>query len=123
MEAVGRDEIKNSNMQEVTTKEIYKLRMSSPLTPPKIEHKFPLINFPGLVYPRMNHEVLEAKQKDVMFAIVHGIYKNRDRLFQQHRADDPLCAYQACKNLNLVQTVEHIFCSCFRVRTAWLWLR
>ena len=75
MEAVGRDEIKNSNMQEVTTKEIYKLRMSSPLTPPKIEHKFPLINFPGLVYPRMNHEVLEAKQKDVMFAIVHGIYR------------------------------------------------
>ena len=55
MESVGRDEIKSSNMQEVTTKDIYKLRMSSLLTPPKIKQKFPLINFPRLVYPRMNH--------------------------------------------------------------------
>ena len=23
----------------------------------------------------------------------------------------------------MVETVEHIFCLCFRVRTAWLWLR
>ena len=55
MESVGRDEIKSSNMQAVTTKDIYKLRMSSLLTPPKIKHKFPLINFPRLVYLRMNH--------------------------------------------------------------------
>ena len=34
-----------------------------------------------------------------------------------------VCVYQACKNRNLAQTVEHIFCSCFRVRSAWLWLR
>ena len=123
LESVGRGEIKNSNTQEVTTKEIYKSRMSSLLTPPKIETKFPLVNFPKLVYPRYNHAVLEAKQGDIMFAMIHGIYKNRQRLFQQDRTDDPLCTNQACKNSNLAHSVEHIFCGCFRVRTAWLWVR
>jgi hypothetical protein len=49
MESVGRGEIKNSNMRVVSTKEIYKSRMSSLLTPPKVELKFPLVNFPELV--------------------------------------------------------------------------
>ena len=71
----------------------------------------------------MNHAVLETKQRDILFTVIHGLYRNRDRLFQQHRADDPLCANQTCKNSGLAQTIEHIFCTCFRVRTAWLWLR
>ena len=61
----------------VTTKEIYKSRMSSLLTPPKVELKFPLVNFPELVYCRMNHNVLEMGQRDVIFYIIHGLYKNR----------------------------------------------
>jgi hypothetical protein len=123
MESLGRGEIKNSNMRVVTTKEIYKSRMSSLLTPPKVELKFPLVNFPELVYCRMNHSVLETRQRDVCFTVIHGLYKNRDRLFQQHRADDPLCSNQACRISRFMQTVEHIFCLCFRVKTAWLWLR
>ena len=71
----------------------------------------------------MNQTVLEMRQRDVSFTIIHGLYKNRDRLFQQHRADDPLCSNQACRISRLEQTVEHIFCLCFRVKTAWLWLR
>ena len=55
--------------------------------------------------------------------MIHGLYKNRERLFQQHRADDPLCPNQACKMSALVQSVEHIACACFRVKTAWLWVR
>ena len=110
-------------MKSVTTKEIYTSRMADLLVPPKVELKFPLVNFPELVYGRMNHSVLETKQKDVSYAIIHGLYKNRDRLFQQHRADDPLCSNQACRISGMAQTVEHIFCLCFRVKTAWLWLR
>ena len=120
MESVGRDKIKNSNMQEVTTREIYESRMSSLLTPPKVETKFPLVSFPEIVYPRYNHAVLEVRQRDVMFTMIHGIYKNRQRLFQQNRADDPHCTNKACKNSNFVETLKHIFCTCFKVRTAWL---
>ena len=45
----------NSYMRLVTAKEVFKLRMSSLLTPPKVELKFPLVNFPELVYCTMNH--------------------------------------------------------------------
>ena len=54
--------------------------MSSLLTHPKVELKFPHINFPQLVYPRINHAVLETKQRDIMSTVIHGLYKNRDRL-------------------------------------------
>ena len=97
--------------------------MADLLVPPKVELKFPLVNFPELVYGRMNHSVLETKQKDVSYSVIHGLCKNRERLFQQGRTDDSLCSNQACKRSGLVESVEHIFCLCFRVRTAWLWLR
>jgi hypothetical protein len=57
IEAVGRGEVKSSNMRAVTTKEIYKSIMSSLLTPPKVESKYPLVNFQELVYPRVTHAV------------------------------------------------------------------
>ena len=97
--------------------------MTDLLLPPKVEAKFPLVNFPEMVYGRMNHKVLEIRQRDVSFSVIHGLYKNRERLFQQGRADDGLCANQACKRSGLVESMEHIFCLCYKVRTAWLWLR
>ena len=117
---VGR--VKKKLLQNVTTKGIYASRMKDLLVPPKVEVRFPQVDF-KLVYSRMNHKVLETRQKDVSFSIIHGLYKNRDRLFQQGRVDDRLCQHQACKLSSLVESVEHVFCLCFRVRTAWLWLR
>jgi hypothetical protein len=110
-------------LKSVTTKAIYTSRMTDLLLPPKVEAKFPLVNFPEMVYGRMNHKVLEIRQRDVSFSVIHGLYKNRERLFQQGRADDGLCANQACKRSGLVESMEHIFCLCYKVRTAWLWLR
>ena len=75
------------------------------------------------MYPRLQCKILEGRQRDVNYVIIHGIYKNRHRLFQQHRADDPHCPNQACKRAGMEETVEHIFALCFKVRTAWLWLR
>ena len=112
-----------SILKSVTTKAIYISRMTDLLVPPKVELKFPQVNFPELVYGRVNHRVLETKQRDVNYAIIHGIYKNRHRLLQQHRVDDSLCSNQACRRSDMDETVEHIFSLCFKVRTAWLWLR
>jgi hypothetical protein len=53
VEAVGRDEVKNSSLKGVTTKAIYKSRMSSMFTPPKVELKYPLTNFQETVYPAL----------------------------------------------------------------------
>ena len=44
-----------------------------------------------IVCPTQSHTVLETRQGDEMFAIIHGLCRNTDRLFQQHRVDDPLC--------------------------------
>ena len=93
------------------------------VTPPKVEQKHPLVNFPNIVYPRVVPAVLEMKARDVIFSIVHGIYKNRERLFQQGRAENQLCQNQACKNETLTQSIEHIFCSCYKVRAAWQWTK
>ena len=110
-------------MKGVTTKAIYASRMNDFLTPPKVELKFPQVNFKEKVYPRLKNKVLEVKQRDLIFSLVHGIYRNRARLFQQGRADDPNCQNKACKRENLVQNVEHIFCTCYKVRAAWQWTR
>ena len=92
-------------------------------TPPKVEAKFPLVNFQEFMYPRIVNNVLEAKQKDLLFSIVHCIYPNRQRLHQQNRTDDALCPNQACRREDLVQDIEHIFCSCYKVKSAWQWTR
>ena len=97
--------------------------MTDLLASPKVELKFPQVNFTELVYPRLQHKVLEVRQRDVNYGIIHGIHKNRHRLFQQHRTDDPYCTHQSCNRAGMEETVEHIFASCFKVRTAWLWLR
>ena len=107
----------------MTTKAIYTSRMADLLVPPKVELKYPQVNFKKLVYPRLQNKVLEVKQRDLLFSLTHGIYRNRARLFQQNRVDDNLCQNQACRRENLVHDVEHIFCLCYRVRAAWTWLR
>ena len=89
--------------------------MTDLLVLPKVELKYPEVNFPELMYARVNHRVLETKQRDVNYAIIHGIYKNRYRLLQQHRVDDSLCSNQACRRSGMEETVEHVFSLCFKV--------
>ena len=97
--------------------------MSDLLVPPKVEAKFPQTNFKKLVYPRLQSKVLEVKQRDLLFSLTHGIYRNRARLFEQGRAENNLCQNQACKRENLVHDMEHIFCLCYKVRVAWNWTK
>ena len=97
--------------------------MEDMLSPPKVESKYPHIDFRDLVYPRLTHPVLEVKQRDIIFTLVHGIYKNRARLHDQDRADDSLCPHPACRGEDLAQDIKHIFCSCHLVREAWQWVR
>ena len=110
VETIRRGEVKQGKLKAVTSKGIYNSRMDDLLTPPKVESKFPLVNLKKLVYPRVNHAFLEARHRDVMFTIIHGLYRKRERLYKQNRAEDTLSQNQACKNANLAQSIEHIFC-------------
>ena len=110
-------------LKTVTTKAIYISRMTDLLVPPKVELKYPQVNFQELVYPRLRNPVLEVKQRDLFFSLTHCIYRNRARLFQQNRTEDNYCQNQACRRENMIHDVEHIFCLCFKVRAAWGYVR
>ena len=92
--AQGDDPVQNRQgkiLKAVTTKAIYTSRMTDLLIPPKVELKFPQVNFKQLVYPRIQNKVLEAKQRDLLFSLTHGIYRNRAVLFQQNRVENNIC--------------------------------
>ena len=120
-EGLTRNEFTPSNLAGVNTEIIYQGRAADVLPNPKVETQFLGVDFPGLVYPRLSHAVLEPGPRDTLFCLAHGLFRNRARLFQQHRAQDPYCPVPDCQGA--VQDREHIFCSCSRVVEVWLWMR
>ena len=113
-----RGDLEDSNNKDITTKAIYTTRIIDLLVPLKVEVKFPQVYFQKLVYPRLKSKVLKVKQKDVLFSITHGIYRNRARLFLQNRTVDNICPNPACKRENLVQDIPHLFCTFYKVKAA-----
>ena len=120
-EGLTRNEYTPSKLAEVTTKAMYRGRVEDVLPPPKVEREFPDVEFQGLVYPRLSHAVLEPGPKDTLYCIIHGLYRNREQLFSQNRANNPYCPVPECQGA--VQDREHIFCSCTRVVETWPWVR
>ena len=120
-EGLVRLEFTPSKLNEATTKKIYSGRAADVLPPPKVELEFSAVDFKDLVYPRLKHPVLEPGPRDTLFCLVHGLYRNRARLYRQNRAANPFCPVPECQNA--VQDREHIFCSCSQVVESWLWLR
>ena len=67
-----REEYRPSKLQEVITRAICRSRTADVFLPPKVEEKFPLVDFKNLVYPRLCYKILEPESRDVLFSIVHG---------------------------------------------------
>ena len=107
-----RNEYDPNKLEESTTKLIYSGRIADVVPSPKVEQKFPGLDFLDLVYPRLADRILESEQKDVLFRLVHDLIVTR-----QNRAQDPCCPLQECQGQ--VQNKEHLFTSCFLVAEAW----
>ena len=88
-EGLMRGEFQPKKLAEVTTKAIYKNRLNNILLPPKVEEKYPLVDFENLVYPHLDYKILEPESKDIPFSIVHGLVYNKNRMFQQGRIQNP----------------------------------
>ena len=116
-----RQDFKPTSLDSATSKTIYASRAADIIPPPKVEGKFPEVNFLELVYPRLNNKILEAEARDALYCMVHNLHPNRKRLHQQGRAQDPYCPLPQCQGM--VQDREHLFSSCYLVSQAWLWLR
>ena len=61
------EEFHSRKLQEATTKAIYKSRKRDILLPPKVETKFPLVDYKNLVYPRLAYKILEPESRDILF--------------------------------------------------------
>jgi hypothetical protein len=120
-EGLIREEFDPKELKIVTTKLIYTSRVADVVPPPKVQEKYPGINFLGLVFRRLSYTILTAEAKDILFCLVHNIYYTKNRMFQQNRVQDPYCPLHECQGQ--VQDREHLFTSCFLVAEAWLWLR
>ena len=120
-EGLFREDFHPKKLQEATTKAIYTSRKKDVLLAPKVEEKFPQVDFKNLVYPRLAYRILEPESKDILFSIVHGLVHNKARMYQQGRVQDPYCSLPECHGK--VQDLEHLFCTCFLVEDAWVWLK
>ena len=120
-EGFCREEFNPRKLQEVTTTAIYKSRIVDVLLAPKVEEKFPQVDFKNLVYPRLDYQILDPESRDILFSIVHGLVHNKSRMYQQGRVQDPYCPLPECQGKE--QDLEHLFCTCFLVRNAWIWLK
>ena len=69
--------------------------MSDLLLPPKVELKYPLSNFQDIVYPILKNPLLDVKQRELLFSLVHGIYRKQGEIEPAGKADDPQCQNQA----------------------------
>jgi hypothetical protein len=111
-------------LEATTAKKLY-TEYTTDIPQPKITNKFLQVNFPSDVWPRLSYSMLTAGPRQIVFDAIHGLTRNRARLFEQGRAGDPWC--MVCpRTVPLrppVSDLEHIYCSCFRVRAAWLYVR
>ena len=67
------EEFHPRKLGEATTKSIYRSRTNDILPPPKVQEKYPNVDYQQLVYPRLSYKILEPKSKDIQFSIVHGL--------------------------------------------------
>ena len=120
-EGLLRNEFDPKKLESTSSRTLYKSRAADVIPIPKVETKYPGVDFHDLVYPRLRHSILESEPRDILFCLVNNIVPNRERLFTQQRAQDPFCPLLECQGK--VQDTEHLFCSCYQVNQAWLWLR
>ena len=57
-EGLARQEYTPGELEYATTKVIYKSRAADVLLPPKVEEKFPDVDFKNVVYPRLTFRIL-----------------------------------------------------------------
>ena len=120
-EGLLREEYDPKDLESASSKKIYQSRAADVIPPPKVEDKYPHVDFRGLVFPRLRYNILEAEPKDILYCLVHNIQPTRERLFEQKRAGNAFCPLPQCQDK--VQDREHLFCSCSLVCEAWVWLR
>ena len=71
-----------TELEQTTAKIIYK-EFNCDFPQPKVTDYFPEVNFPADVWPRLSYSVLTSGPRQIVFDSLHGLIRNRARLYQQ----------------------------------------
>ena len=105
-----------NQLQRFRVKDLYK-ELTTTLPPPKIVYKYRDLPW-ETIWKNINHPVLDVKQRELLFMLVHNILPTRQRLFRLNQAQDVNCLEGDGE-----ESIEHLFCSCRRTQAAWAWMR
>ena len=109
------EDVDPEKLDQVKVKDLYK-GFTDTFPPPKVVYRKDL---PWeMVWERINHSVLEVKQREVMFLMVHNILPTKERLWRLNQVDS-----DQCDKMDGLEDVVHLFCSCKRSQVAWSWMR
>ena len=115
VEVFKQEDVDPERLDQVKVKELYK-GFTDTFPPPKAVYKH---DVPWeKVWERINHPVLEVKQREMMFLVVHNILPTRERLLRLNQVDS-----DQCEERDGMEDVVHLFCTCRRSQVAWSWMR
>ena len=107
-----------SEIEDITTKEIYKAYISK-LPPPNIQLRYPDQDWP-LTWERLQSRVLSSKAKSFLYLIVHERVGTRER---GHRLMPGRFNSSICSHCEEVESSAHRYLYCSFVADAWAWVR
>ena len=106
-----------SNWRLITNKQLYSSAIRSlPFT--KIEQKT-ATSFVN-VWKRILMPIVDSASHDICYLLVHNKLPVKERLFRVNLIGDPYCSI--CPGTQLCD-IDHFFCSCLRVKEAWLLIK
>ena len=112
-------------LKGMKTKQIYKL-LCKDLPQPRLLEKNLGFDTAKVVWPRLGNPVLGIMARGVLFQAVNGIYRNKEHMARVWGVGDPMCDVNPDPTgqcAGELQTLSHMFQSCYKVSEAWGWLR
>ena len=108
--------VEPERLGEVRAKSLY-LEFTSTLPPPKVVYNNPGVRW-SVVWRRLEDPVIPPQGRDLLFSVLHNIYKNKQRLFRMNQHPTGHCA--ACR---VPETNLHLFTSCPRTQELWVLIK
>lgn len=103
-------------LKQVKAKKVYLELMNSP-PPPKVLSKHAGVEWER-VWRNLRSKVISIQGRDLIFSIIHNIYKTKSRLFRMNQHPSGLCNW--CR---VEETCSHFFTSCIYTNETWIYLK
>ena len=116
-EVFSSDLVDPQRLELVKAKYLYLELISTP-PPPKVMYNNPGFNW-SVIWKRLEDPMISPQGKDILFSILHNIYRNKQRLFRmnQHPTGNcDVCRGQEESNL-------HLFTGCQRSQGTWFYTK